>query len=130
MNKILVTFFTFFFCLTSSVGWSADFQKGLAAADRGDFATALNEWKPLAEQGNAFAQLNLGVMYNKGNGVLQDFKTAVKWYRLSSKQGDATAQSNLGAMYELGHGVVHNYLKGKGNKIILLGDSVSINREI
>ena len=30
---------------------SADFQKGLTAYKSGDFATALREWKPLAEQG-------------------------------------------------------------------------------
>ena len=33
--------------------WSANFQKGLDAYNRGDYATALREWKPLAEQGNA-----------------------------------------------------------------------------
>ena len=55
MNKTLITFFTVLFCLTSSVGWSADFDKGLAAAQKGDFATALLEWTPLAEQGDADA---------------------------------------------------------------------------
>jgi len=44
----------------------ADFQKGLDAANRGDFATAFKEWKPLAEQGHANAQDGLGVMYNNG----------------------------------------------------------------
>ena len=50
-------------CLTIAVllgslgaSWSADFQKGLAAAKSGDFATALLEWAPLAEQGNADAK--------------------------------------------------------------------------
>ncbi len=77
-------------CLTLAVllgsageGWSADFQKGFAAAKRGDFATALREWKPLAGQGNAEAQSNLDVMYDNGRGVPKDFKTAVKWYRLA-----------------------------------------------
>ncbi len=41
----------------------ADFQKGLDAANRGDFATAVKEWKPLAEQGNLKAQSELGTMY-------------------------------------------------------------------
>ena len=40
-------------------GWSADNQKGMDAYNRGDYATALREWKPLAEQGNARAQFNL-----------------------------------------------------------------------
>ena len=108
MNKILVTFFTFFFCLTSFVGWSADFQKGLAAADRGDFATALNEWEPLAEQGNVGAQYNLGQMYQRGEGVLQDYKIALKWYRLSAAQGNADAQQNLGVFYGNGWGVIQD----------------------
>ena len=48
--------------LLGSVGmsWSADFQKGLTAAQRGDFATALREWKPLAKHGDARAQSFVG----------------------------------------------------------------------
>ena len=71
---------------SAGVSWSADFQKGLAAAQRGDFATALREWTPLAEQGGADAQFNLGFMYNNGRGVPQDDKTAVKWYRLAAER--------------------------------------------
>ena len=51
-----------------------DFDKGLLAAQRGDFATALEEWRPLAEEGGAAAQFNLGLMYYKGYGVAQDHK--------------------------------------------------------
>jgi len=63
---------------SAGVSESADFQKGMTAAERGGFATALREWKPLAEQGNASAQYNLGWMYQNGKGVPQDDKTAVK----------------------------------------------------
>ena len=94
---------------SAGVSWSADFQKGLAAAERGDFATALREWTPLAEQGTAGAQFNLGVMYYKGEGVPQDYKTAVKWYRLAAEQGYAYAQFNLGLMYRKGEGVPQDY---------------------
>ena len=45
------------------VSWSGDFQKGLTAYESGDYATALREWKPLAQQGHAKSQYNLGVMY-------------------------------------------------------------------
>ena len=75
----------------------ADFQKGLDAANRGDFATALNEWKPLAEQGNLKAQHNLGFMYMQGLGVSQDYRAAVKWYKLAAKQGFAGQEVHLGA---------------------------------
>ena len=73
-----------------------DFQKGFAAYNAGDYATALKEWRPLAEQGNADAQNNLGAMYDNGNGVLQNYTEAVKWYRLAAEQGYAGAQINLG----------------------------------
>ena len=94
--------------LLGSMGmsWSADFQKGLAAARSGDFATALREWTPLAKQGDADAQFSLGVMYEKGEGVAKDNKAAVKWYTLAAEQGFADAQFNLGVMYVNGTGVV------------------------
>ena len=92
------------------MGWGADFQKGLDAVQRGDYTTALREWKPLAEQGVAFAQYNLGVMYANGQGVPQNYKTAVKWYRLAAEQGDADAQGNLGASYAFGNGVLKDFV--------------------
>ena len=82
-----------------------DFQKGLSAALAGDYATAMQEWKPLAKQGDAFAQYNLGAMYYNGHGVPQDNIEAVKWYRLAANQGNTRAQSNLGVMYDKGEGV-------------------------
>ncbi len=47
----------------------ADFDAGVAAYDSGDYETAFREFKPLAEQGDAHAQFNLGYMYHKGEGV-------------------------------------------------------------
>ena len=85
--------------------YSADFNKGLTAAQSGDFATALKEWKPLAEKGDVDAQTNLGLMYQNGWGVPQDDKEAVYWYKLAAEQGDAKAQYNLGVMYDVGEGV-------------------------
>lgn len=88
--------------------WAQDFEKGLAATQSGDFATALEEWRPLAEQGNAYAQSNLGRMYAKGEGVTQDYAEAVKWYRKAAEQGDEMAQSDLGVMYANGEGVIQD----------------------
>ncbi len=96
MKKLILTFLTILFCLTSNVTWSADFQKGLAAAKRGDFATALRDWTPLAKQGDADAQIFLGGMYAKGRGVPQDYKAAIKWYTFAAEQGDPTGQIYLG----------------------------------
>ena len=86
--------------LAPSVGLVQDFEKGLAAAQSGDFATALKEWRPLAERGYAKAQSNLAWMYEHGRGILQDEAEAVKWYRKAAEQGDARAQSNLGVMFK------------------------------
>jgi TPR repeat protein len=57
--------------------YAQDFNKGVEAYEKGDYATALREWSALAEQGNAIAQWSLGVMYQNGQGVTQDYKEAV-----------------------------------------------------
>ena len=77
-------------------GWSQDFQKGVDAYNRGDYATALREFTLLAEQGDAVAQTSLGKMRSEGLGVPQDYKTAVKWYTLAAELGNAEAQYKLG----------------------------------
>jgi TPR repeat protein len=109
MKNLTLTIFTILFCLNSNIGWGADYQKGAAAYNSGDYATALREWTPLAKQGNLSAQYLLGVMYRKGQGVPQDYKTAVKWYSLAAKQGVARAQYNLGVMYRDGQGVPRHH---------------------
>ena len=111
MNRLLLLPVLLLTLLVGNPAVSADFQKGVDAYDRRDYATALREWKPLAEQGNADAQFNLGLMYRKGEGVLQDYKTAVKWYKLAAEQGHASAQTNLGTMYDDGQGVLQDYIR-------------------
>ncbi len=78
----------------------ADFNPGVAAYKRGDYATALRELRPLAEQGHASAQFNLGLMYNNGLGVPQDYAEALQWYRKAAEQGHATAQFMWGLVRE------------------------------
>ncbi len=97
-----------------------DYDKGVAAYKAGEYAAMLKEMKPLAEQGHAKAQNNLGVMYKSGKGVPQDYTEAVKWYRLAAEQsyaeavkwyrlaaeqGHASAQYNLGTLCSKGNGV-------------------------
>ena len=72
--------------ITLATPSQADFQDGLAAFLRGDYATALQEFKPLAEQGDADAQFNLGVMYQKGRGVPQDYVQAHMWSNLAASR--------------------------------------------
>ena len=105
MRTLIIIPVLLFSLFWGASSYSADFNKGLTAAQSGDFATALKEWKPLAGQGDADAQTNLGLMYQNGWGVPQDDKEAVYWYKLAAEQGDAKAQYNLGVMYDVGEGV-------------------------
>ncbi len=102
-------------CAGFTLGLTAPAWAGLDEADaaykRGDYATAIREFRPLAERGNAAAQNNLGFMYDKGLGVPQDYAKAVKWYRKAAEQGFAEAQANFGNMYDKGLGVTQNYAK-------------------
>lgn len=83
-------------------------QDALAAYHKGDYATAISLFQPLAEDGDATAQVVLGVMYDNGQGVTRDYAEAVKWYRLAAEQGNAEGQAALGAMYDNGHGVAQD----------------------
>jgi TPR repeat protein len=91
------------------VSWSADFQKGITAYKSGDFATTMQEWKPLADQGHGRAQNGVGVLYYLGKGVPKNYKTAVKYFKLSAKNGDMRGQNSLGDAYLKGHGVSQDY---------------------
>jgi TPR repeat protein len=86
-----------------------DFDKGMEALRAGDYETALQEWRPLAEQGDAFAQSNLGTMYANGLGVILDDAEAANWFRLGAEQGNVGAQLKLGFMYFSGRGVIQDY---------------------
>ena len=71
------------FTLGLTVPASAGYDEGVAAYKRGDYATALREWRPLAEQGNAASQALLGGMYGLGRGVPQDYVQAHVWINLA-----------------------------------------------
>ncbi len=81
------------------------FDDGVAAYERGDYATAFRLMKPLAEAGYAMAQHNLDVMYDFGRGVPQSDAEALTWYRKAAETGLPEAQHNLGLMYFRGQGV-------------------------
>ncbi len=89
----------------------ADFQAGVDAYLRGDYATALCEFRPVAEQGDAEAQYNLGLLYDNGWGVPQDYGQARQWFEKAASQGVADAQFNLGMLYASGHGVSQDYVQ-------------------
>ena len=100
-------------CLIIAPSAWGDYQDGRTAYNRGDYATALKELLPLAEQGHAGAQYFIGYMYYKGQGVDQDGEEAVKWLRKAAEQGDVKAQLRLGMMFRLGLTVPKNYAEAE-----------------
>lgn len=108
MKRLLVALI---FVMLPAPAYAQDIQSGLAALERGDYAAALREWRPLAEQGDATAQFNLGTMYHLGRGVSRDYAKAVRWYRLAVEKGEPRAQINLGRLYAIGYGVPQDFIR-------------------
>ena len=70
----------------------------------GQYDKAFNEFKPLADGGNAEAQCTVGMLYYEGNGVGKDYDKAMSYFKKSAEQGNLNAQFRIGYMYEEGHG--------------------------
>jgi len=81
-----------------------EYLVGWAAYQAGEFTSAKQSWQPLAENGDPSAQLNLGTLYDYGQGVNEDPAQALHWYSAAAEQGKAIAQFNLGVMYATGRG--------------------------
>ena len=113
MKRLIITVCFSLSLSTVSIGmcWSGDYQKGLDAAQNGNYTAALKEWRPLAEQGHSESQFVLGLLYRNGKGVEKDFSKAIKWYLLAAENGHAKAQAKLGYMYVNGEGVNKNYVR-------------------
>ncbi len=91
--------------LLSSIAWSTDFATGQEAYNTGDYESALAEWRPLAEAGDADGEFGMGLLYGNGYGVELDDFQALKWYVLAAGQGHAEAQCNIAVMHANGWGV-------------------------
>lgn len=89
----------------SGVAWAGPQEDAVAAYNRGDYATAIKITRPLAANGEAWAQFFLAVSYTNGQGVPKNEAESVKWYRLAAAQGFAPAQGGLAISYEYGLGV-------------------------
>ena len=94
-----------FLSVLASSGWAGDMKKAEQAWEGKNFVVALEEYKKLAVEGDAVAQLRLGAMYEKGLGVKADNQMAVIWFAKSAGQGDAMAQYKVAEMYQKGKGV-------------------------
>src|SRR4051812_41838288 len=86
-------------------------KDGARYYDQGDYARAMASWRPLAVQGNAEAQNNLGLLYLDGKGVPASLSEAVHYFQLSAAAGSAPGQNNLGGLYRDGRGLPRDYAK-------------------
>ena len=99
------------FMLIAGLCCGAPLQDAISAKDRGDFATAFNQFKQLAGSGDATAQLQLSLLYDSGRGIPWDAKAAMYWLRMSATHGNPQAQSNLGVAFSKGRGVVQDPIR-------------------
>lgn len=88
--------------LLLALSWPAQagFDEGMAAYAKGNYQQALREFGAAAEQGDLYAQYNLGMMYVFGQGTAKDEERGVAWYRRAAERGFAPAQYSLGQAYE------------------------------
>jgi TPR repeat protein len=85
-----------------------DSEKAYKAYEAKDYATAMKEWRYLAERGDVRAQYRLGLLYTRSPAVIQDYKEAAIWFRKAAEQGSAAAQSDLASKYYFGAGVIQD----------------------
>ncbi len=105
MHIRLTSILTVLPLILSPISWGAEFATGQEAYNSGDYQTAITEWQPLAEAGNADGQFGMGLLYANGFGVPLDDDQALKWYLLAAAQSHAEAQCNIAVMYANGWGV-------------------------
>ena len=90
--------------LLAGLAQAGDFAQGLQAFDGGDYAQAAAHWRPLAEHGDALAQVALAELYLSGLGVEQDDIYAVELLRRAALQGHGLAQLNYADFAAEGRG--------------------------
>jgi TPR repeat protein len=87
---------------------AANYQSGVDAYYRGEFAVAMDAWRPLAEAGDPVAQNSIGALYDHGLGVPEDNFEAARWYEMAAQQGMPLAMRNLANQYATGHGLPYD----------------------
>jgi hypothetical protein len=84
---------------------AADMGTALAAYERGDFASAFDEFRILADDGDPEAMLWTGYLHQEGQGTAHDFGQAMRYYRMAADSGQPQAYYYIGMMYQDGLGV-------------------------
>lgn len=80
---------------------------GFLFAEEGNMSAAIQWWEQAAQEGNADAQNQLGLIYHRGEGVTQDDETAADWFEAAAMQNQAEGQFNLGVLYANGQRFAH-----------------------
>jgi TPR repeat protein len=88
-----------------------EFRRGLSAFNFGDYATAFEIWRPLAERGEPRSEAGIGFMYHRGQGVAADDREAAVWLSRAAEQGQAEGQLMLGILFYYGRGVAQSYVR-------------------
>ncbi|KJY94501.1 tetratricopeptide repeat protein [Pseudoalteromonas ruthenica] len=83
----------------------AGLEEGIAAANVGDFETALSEFQYLADMGYAPGIYQLAQMYESGHGVAKNQRKAAQLYQQAVDKDYADAMFSLAVMYQEGRGV-------------------------
>jgi len=104
MIKYAIRLLTLLLCTMPLHAAWANYDEGLAAAQKDDYQTAFSKWKKLAESGDPNMQATLAVLYHTGQGVKKNYQKAFYWYKKAAQQGNPAAQANLGVMYAKGTG--------------------------
>lgn len=86
----------------------SDYDKAVHVYGCADYPKAFNLFKPLAEQGDALAQFQVGMMIEQGQGAEVDYNSAYQWYLKAAEQGMADAYFALGQLYARGLAVVQD----------------------
>ncbi|MEZ5759169.1 MAG: tetratricopeptide repeat protein [Emcibacteraceae bacterium] len=91
----------------------ADIDQAKEAYFMGDYSRAMNEFMPLAEQGNTYAQIKVGQLYENGWGTDINYELAREWFEKAAAADDPLAHVALGKLYGYGHGVPKNYSRAQ-----------------
>ena len=117
-----------------------ELPEALAAADRGDFRTAIAEFSSLARGGDTDAMISIALYYHQGRGVPQDYGKAMDWYLRAFPHFNGDASNNIGVMYRDGEGVEPNrkiafdlflitHMRGLGSDATQLRAGRNLDRE-
>ena len=104
-RMVIVTALAFLTGQVFSASAQAGLAEGKAAMAANDFKTAMAEFLPAAQAGNADAEELIGVLYAMGLGVERDDRRAFDWYLRASLKSHPGAQSGIGWYYEVGRGL-------------------------